>query len=50
MGMKQQVISRLFEICSQRGKFIFDNNLVKKVCTELGFGNPFDATKVDNSE
>lgn len=50
MGTKQQVISRLFEICNQKGEFTFDNDLVRKVCAELSFGNPFDATKVDHSD
>ncbi len=27
----------------------FDNHLVKRVCRQVGFGNPFDATKIDNS-
>lgn len=49
MGKKQEVISRLFEICNQKNYYYFDNTLVKKVSNELGFGNPFDVTKVDNS-
>ncbi len=49
MGKKQQVISRLFTICRKRGDWTFDNVLVKTVCREVGFGNPFDATKVDSS-
>ncbi|MEN6393289.1 MAG: hypothetical protein ABFD53_05735 [Anaerolineaceae bacterium] len=49
MGTKQQVISRLFEICDKKGEYIFDNDLVKRISHEVGFGNPFDATKVDNS-
>jgi hypothetical protein len=46
---KQQVIGELFRICNERGDYVFDNNLVKKVCQDISFGNPFDATKVDNS-
>ena len=49
MGKKQEVISRLFEICNQENNYYFDNTLVKKVSNEMGFGNPFDVTKVDNS-
>jgi len=28
--------------------YTFHNDLVKKVCVEVGFGNPFDVTKLDN--
>lgn len=28
----------------------FDNGEVRRVCDEEGFGNPFDATKIDNSD
>ncbi len=50
MGKKQQVISRLFQICQQRGEMTFDNATVKAVTREIGFKNPFDATKVDHSD
>lgn len=46
---KQTVISRLYEICKARGNLVFDNDEVKEVCAEVGFGNPFDATKIDSS-
>ena len=46
---KQTVIARLYDHCKARGNFIFDNNEVKAVCAEVDFGNPFDATKIDNS-
>lgn len=36
---KQKVIEELFKICKERNNFIFDNFLVKKVCTEIGFGD-----------
>ncbi|HPS33404.1 MAG TPA: hypothetical protein PKW57_07870 [Anaerolineaceae bacterium] len=49
MGTKQELIIRLFEICQERDNYYFDNKLVKKVANEVGFGNPFDATKIDNS-
>jgi hypothetical protein len=39
MGTKQQVISRLFEVCVEKGEYVFDNNLVKAICDELGFGS-----------
>ena len=50
MGKKQDVLERLFHICQRRGDFVFDNELVKDVCQEIGFRNPFDATKVDRTE
>ena len=46
---KQTVITRLYDRCKARGNFVFDNNEVKAVCAEVDFGNPFDATKIDNS-
>lgn len=49
MGTKQIILSKLFEACQQSNNYLFDNKLVKKVSTELGFANPFDATKIDNS-
>jgi len=45
---KHQVIEKLFKICRQQNDFTFHNNLVKDVCKEVGFGNPFDVTKLDN--
>jgi hypothetical protein len=45
---KDRVIEQLFKICSQRNDFVFHNDLVKDVCKEIGFGNPFDVTKLDN--
>jgi len=45
---KDQVIEQLFKICKQKKDFVFHNDLVKDVCKEIGFGNPFDATKLDN--
>lgn len=45
---KSQVITELFKICQKNGDFTFHNNLVKKVSAKLGFGNPFDVTKLDN--
>ena len=50
MGKKQDVLEELFYICQQRGDFVFDNFLVKEVCEDFGFRNPFDATKVDRSD
>jgi len=45
---KSLVIEELFEICVQSDNFVFHNDLVKDVSKKFGFGNPFDATKLDN--
>ena len=39
----------MYALCKSRGDLTFDNDEVKKVCSKVGFGNPFDATKWDNS-
>jgi len=49
MGTKQEVVTELFERCKKRKCFLFDNAMVKQVCKEYGFGNPFDATKFDDT-
>lgn len=48
MSKKTQVIEAIFEHCQKAGNFEFDNDLVKDVSKKIGFGNPFDATKIDN--
>lgn len=48
MNKKQQVLTELFKICKKRNNYVFHNDLVKKVSQKVGFGNPFDATKIDN--
>jgi type I site-specific restriction-modification system R (restriction) subunit len=48
MSKKDQVLTKLFEICQKRNNYVFDNDLVKDVSKKVGFGNPFDATKIDN--
>lgn len=45
---KNQVIEELFKICNKKNNFEFHNDLVKDVCKKVGFGNPFDVTKLDN--
>lgn len=45
---KSQVLEELFKICKRKGNFTFHNDLVKDVSKKIGFGNPFDATKLDN--
>ena len=36
-------------MCKSRQNFVFSNDDVKAACAEIGFGNPFDATKIDSS-
>jgi hypothetical protein len=47
---KQQVLERLFHQCNRKQSFEFSNSDVKQVAAAVGFGNPFDATKVDSRE
>ena len=49
MGTKQKVIIELFKKCYMKKDFVFDNMLVKQICKKYGFGNPFDATKLDDT-
>ena len=49
MNKKNLVITEIFEICKEQNNFIFDNDLVKSICKKHGFGNPFDATKLDDT-
>ncbi len=48
MGKKQEVLTELFQMCQERENYVFDNTEVKEVCARVGFGNPFDVTKLDN--
>jgi hypothetical protein len=47
---KHQVIEKLFNICQQKSDFVFHNDIVKDICKKIGFGNPFDITKLDNKK
>lgn len=49
MGKKQEALAKIFRHCQRRGDFVFDNDLVRKICEEVGFKNHFDVTKVDKS-
>ena len=49
MGTKQKVITELFEICRKKKALVFDNTLIKQVCKEYKFANPFDVTKLDDT-
>jgi hypothetical protein len=48
MGKKQEVITKIFQICQQKDNFEFDNDLVEEICRQIGFKNKFDVTKLDN--
>ena len=50
MGKKQEVITEIFNVCQKNGNNTFDNELVKTISKKVGFGNPFDATKLDNTQ
>ncbi len=45
---KSLVIEELFDICVKCNDYVFHNGLVKDISKKHGFGNPFDATKLDN--
>ena len=45
---KDQVIEQLFKFCKQQNNFVFHNDIVKEFSEKVGWGNPFDATKLDN--
>jgi hypothetical protein len=49
MGTKQEVITEIFKSCQKKNNFSFDNKSVKKICKKHNFGNPFDATKFDDT-
>ena len=49
LSKKQTVITELYAQCKGRGDLVFDNEEVKAVCARVGFGNPFDVTKLDSS-
>jgi len=50
MNKKSQVLTEIFQICQQQNNYIFDNELVKDISKKVGFGNPFDVTKIDNKK
>lgn len=45
---KQRVLKEIFKICKKNNNFVFHNELVKEISKKYDFGNPFDATKLDN--
>jgi len=48
MSKKDNILVEIYKICQKRKDFDFDNELVKDISKKHGFGNPFDATKLDN--
>lgn len=36
-------------MCKERGDFVFSNKEIRETCERIGFGNPFNATKIDSS-
>ena len=48
MSKKKKVIEALFQECQKKKNMVFHNDLVKSICQKIGFGNPFDATKLDD--
>ncbi len=49
-GKKKQLQTKLLQHCLQKKHFVFHNDLVKEISKEVGFGNPFDVTKIDSTE
>ena len=49
ISKKKMVITELYDMCKSRQDFRFNNAEVRVVCAKIGFGNPFDATKIDSS-
>lgn len=50
LSKKDCVLIELFKHCQAKQEFVFDNELVKDLCKKIGFGNPFDVTKIDSKE
>ncbi len=50
MGKKQDVIEEVFKICENIRDYEFDNDLIRTISKKIGFGNPFDATKLDDTD
>ncbi|HEC1542208.1 TPA: hypothetical protein R1X41_001751 [Campylobacter upsaliensis] len=50
ISKKHLVLEALYRFCKEQNDFVFHNDLVKEVCSDYKFGNPFDITKLDSSE
>jgi len=48
-GKKSRVLEEILDICLAKNDFVFHNNLVKDISQKQGWANPFDATKLDNT-
>ena len=48
LSAKKLILSDIFTHCKKAGNYTFDNDVVKEICKRHNFGNPFDATKIDN--
>ncbi len=49
MSKKQDTIDILFAECQRKNDYIFTNKDVKSACEKTGFSNPYDVTKIDQS-
>ncbi len=49
MNKKSQVLNALYNHCRERNQWVFHNEYIKDIAKLYNFGNPFDATKIDNS-
>lgn len=50
INKKHLVLQDLYKHCEAKNDFVFHNDLVKEISKKHGFGNPFDATKLDSSD
>ncbi len=50
MGKKQEAITEIFKECQKQGNYEFDNDVVRTISKKVGFGNPFDVTKLDDTK
>lgn len=46
---KKQALEMVYKECQARGIFVFNNDLVREICAQVGFKNHFDVTKIDSS-
>ena len=46
---KQRVLRELYSMCLERGQLTFSNTDVRQITDAVGFGNAYDATKIDST-